>query len=629
MYMKVKSLLLYFTISLTTLTFSCDSYLNKEPDDMQTLEGVFSKRASTEQYLANVLGYLPDQYDAVCLQSNNYYGWPFVPASDEAEWGAVRVYAQMQNGTLSASNPSTNFWVPLYRGIRESNVFLENVSKCQELASGELERWTAEARYVNVMCHYWLAMLYGPVVLVKDEVLDLNSTVYRERNTWEECVEWITGELNAVAYDLPVNQEDIYAGRPTRGAAIAHRARFLLYAASPLFNGNPYFSTAKNKDGTNLFPTSKNPEKWQVAANAAKQFIDMCEGGSLPYKLLTGATEDNQIGKTYKRVFVDEWNTELIDAEYLGGNGNSYVYLLEQGPAPNGDRFLYGHATNCVTQFQVDAYAMANGKYPITGYNNDGSPQIDETSGYSESGFSGFHVPTFNSSYSGYDGTAFNMYKGREPRFYASVFYNEGVWPHTVTNQPIYIQKYGTDGSNSFDYNRTGYLITKFVHPSSVMGASTSLYYNRSWSNLRYAEILLNYVEAKIELNELTSDVLAYWNAVRSRAGMPNIESVYPEVTTVQTKARDLIHRERQVEFAFENLRWFDANRWKIAANTNHGKTYGMNVNVTSASPSVWRGEFYQRTAFETRVFLERQYLQPIPQTAIMKNPVLIQNPGW
>jgi hypothetical protein len=83
------------------------------------------------------------------------------------------------------------------------------------------------------------------------------------------------------------------------------------------------------------------------------------------------------------------------------------------------------------------------------------------------------------------------------------------------------------------------------------------------------------------------------------------------------------------VEFAFENLRWFDANRWKIATSSNHGKTYGMNVNVTSSSLSVWRDEFYQRTAFETRVFLERQYLQPIPQTSIMKNPVLVQNPGW
>jgi hypothetical protein len=627
--MIMKSRLLYLIFSLASVIVSCDSFLDKEPDDMQTIEGVFAKRATTEQYLANVLGYMPDQFDGTCGPSNDYYGWPFVPASDEAEWGAVRAYAFMQNGTLSSSNPSINFWTPLYRGIRESNVFLANVDNCKELASGELERWKAEARYVNIMCHYWLAMLYGPIILVDDEIVDLNTTIYRERNTWEECVEWIAAELNAIAADLPVEQEDIYKGRPTRGAALAHRSRLLLYAASPLFNGNPYFSMARNKDGTNLFPTSYDREKWRTAANASKQFIDMCENGSLPHSLVTGAEDANLTGRTYKRVFIEEWNDELIDAENTGGNGTSYAYLLEQGPAPNGNRFMYGWAYNCVTQFQVDAYAMANGRYPVTGYNNNGSPVIDEASGYTETGFSTFRVPTFNSTYSGYEGTAFNMYKDREPRFYASIFYNEGVWPHTVTNEPIYIQKFGMDGSNSFDYNRTGYFVTKFVHPSSIMGASTSLYTNRSWPNFRYAEILLNYVEAKIELNELTNDVLIYWNIVRNRGGVPNIESVYPDVLTNQSVARDLIRRERQVEFAFENIRWFDANRWKIATTTNHGRTYGMNVNVTSTALAVWRNEFYQRTAFETRVFLERQYLQPIPQNSIMKNSDLVQNPGW
>lgn len=188
----------------------------------------------------------------------------FVPASDEAEWGAVRVYSFMQNGTLSASNPSLNFWTPLYRGIRETNVFLEHVGECKELEDGELEAWTAEARYINVMCHYWLAMIYGPIVLVKNEIIDVNSTIYRERDSWEDCVKWICDELEAVAYELPPVQGDTYKGKPTRGAALAYRSRLLLYTASPLFNGNAYFSSVKKKDGTALFPTTKDPEKWRV-----------------------------------------------------------------------------------------------------------------------------------------------------------------------------------------------------------------------------------------------------------------------------------------------------------------------------------------------------------------------------
>lgn len=620
--MKSK-ILLYITFGMAWMAVSCDSYLDKEPDDMRTLESVFAKRSSTEQYLANVLSYLPAQFDAVCSSNN---GWPFVPASDEAEWGAVRVYSFMQNGTLSASNPAKNFWSPFYRGIREANVFLANVEQCKELKTGELETWSAEARYANIMCHYWLAMIHGPIILMKDEIIDVNETIYRERNSWEECVNWIAAQLYEVAYDLPAVQEQVYLGRPTRGAALAYRSRLLLYAASPLFNGNSFFNSAKKKDGTNLFPTAKDPEKWRKAADAAYGFIEMCEEGALPHQLLTGTDEDNKKGKSYKEVFINEWNDELIDASILGVEGDFYVYLLEQGPAPSGERFLSGHAQNCVTQFQVDAYAMDNGKYPITGYNNDGSPLIDEESGYAESGFSTFTVPSFDKDYGGYTAEGFNMYKGREPRFYASICYNEGKWPHTVEG-PIYVQKYGLDGSSSSDYNRTGYFPTKFVHPSSRLNPY-SVYVNRSWSNFRYAEILLNYVEAKIELDELNDEgVLGYWNDVRNRAGVPDIEMVYPDVKTDQALARDLIHRERQVEFAFENLRWFDANRWKVATKSNHGKMYGMNINISSKD--ALRSEYYQRTVFETRVFFERQYLQPIPQSAIMKNPELVQNPGW
>ena len=187
----MKSKFIIYLMGCLSLT-SCNDYLDKQPDDMQTIEGVFEKRSSTEQYLANVISYLPRQWDNLDNRSNSAYGWPFTPASDEAEWGAVRSYAVMQNGSHSASSPAINFWTPLYRGIRESNVFIQNVAKCSELSDDEINLWTAEARYVNIMCHYWLAMLYGPIILVKDEIFDVNETIYRERDSWEECVTWIT-----------------------------------------------------------------------------------------------------------------------------------------------------------------------------------------------------------------------------------------------------------------------------------------------------------------------------------------------------------------------------------------------------------------------------------------------------
>lgn len=601
--------------------YSCNSYLDKEPDDMQTLEGVFEKRASTEQYLANVLSFLPNQWDNLGLRTYNSYSWPFTPASDEGEWGAVRVYAQMQNGTHSAASPAENFWTPLYRGIRESNVFMQNVDKCTELTDEERGLWKAEARYVNIMCHYWLAMLYGPIVLVKDELIDPNTTEYRARNTWEECVTWITENLKDVADDLPLQQEEIYLSKPTKMAALAYRSRLLLYSASDLMNGNSYFASVKNQDGTALFPAQKDMSKWRVAAEAAKEIIDFCESDGT-YGLLEGTEDECLKGIAYKRVFTENWNKELLDAKDLGND----VYVLDLTPAPLGERF-HGHATACVTQQQVDAYAMSNGIYPITGYQRNGSPIIDETSGYSEEGFSTFSVPTFDSNNGGYTGEAYNMYKDREPRFYASVAYNEGVWPNTVVKTPIFLNKYGTEGASNSDYNRTGYLVTKFTHPSSSVYNPYSLVWRRCWPNFRYAEILLNYVEAKIELEEVDNFVLECWNSVRKRAGVPDIESIYPTVASDKALATFLIRRERQVEFAFENIRWFDCNRWKISTETNDGPAYGMNVNVTSAA--TMRQEYYKRTPFETRVFKENQYLQPIPQSSLVKNLLLVQNPGW
>lgn len=616
--MKLK---LFSIICFCFALVSCDSYLDKQPDDMQTIEGVFEKRTTTQQYLANVLSYLPHQWDNLCEERNSEYGWPFTPASDEAEWGAVRVYAQMQNGSHSASLPAINFWTPLYRGIRESNIFLENVAKCTELSEKEIALWSAEARYANIMCHYWLAMLYGPIILVKDELVDLNETIYRERDSWEDCVNWITTSLKEVAEELPAKQEEIYAGKPTKAAALAYRSRMLLYSASPLMNGNSYFTNTKKEDGTSLFSIEKDVNKWRIAADAAKEIIDLCESGTLPYGLLTASDDECKKGIAYKKVFTENWNKELLDTWDLGDD----VYFLDLSPAPNGERFN-GHATNCVTQQQVDAYAMSNGIYPITGYQRNDSPIIDETSGYSEVGFSTFTVPTFDTKNKGYTGEASNMYKDREPRFYASIAYNEGVWPNTSTDKPIYLNKYGTEGSSSFDYNRTGYLITKFAHPSSSTYNPYSLVWRRCWPNFRYAEIILNYVEAKIELGE-TRDALSYWNMVRKRAGVPNIETVYPAVTTDKDLATFLIRRERQVEFAFENIRWFDCNRWKISTKTNHGNTFGMNVNILNSKNM--RAEYYHRTVFEIRIFKENQYLQPIPQSSIVKNPKLIQNPGW
>ncbi len=626
--MKLNQIILLSGLAFSLGLTSCDAYLDKQPDDMQTLKMVFAKRTSTEQYLANVLSFMPAQYDIICTKnSGKRTGWPFVAVSDECEAGAVRDYAYMQNGSQSSSNPVIDFWVPFYQGIREANVFLKHIGECKELKEGELEEWSAEARYARAMCHYWLATLYGPIILEKDEITNVNKPIeYRERDTWDDCVKYISDELLAVSKQLPDKQSNTYYGKPTRMAALAYRSRLLLLSASPLMNGNKYYQNMKKEDGTPLFPTTYDASKWQQAADAAKDIIDMCEHEEVPYGLLTGTDAEEKKGVTYKKVFTENWNKELLDATDMGSD----TYLFDVQSAPMGGRFVYGGAMFGATQLQVDAYAMSDGRYPITGYENKETPIIDKSTGYTENGFSTYTVPTFTSTAmndpntAGFSGEMYNMYKNREPRFYASIVYNEDEWPNSVSG-PVYINKFGTDQPSSTDYGRTGYLVSKFVNPSTN---TTTYTYNvrRTWPNFRYAEILLNYTEAMIELGK-TAEALPYWNMVRKRGGVPNIEDVYPDVTTDKELARFLIRRERQVEFAFEGNRYFDANRWMIADQTNNGKMYSMNVNITNGDNM--RSEFYKRTAFETRVFKKRNYLQPIPQTSLTKNLKLKQTTGW
>src|SRR5690606_33605935 len=146
------------------------------------------------------------------------------------------------------------------------------------------------------------------------------------------------------------------------------------------------------------------------------------------------------------------------------------------------------------------------------------------------------------------------------------------------------------------------YFIRKNVHPNS--NPRTSQYVRRPYVMFRYAEILLNYVEALNEYDPGNSDILLYLNMIRERAGIPQFgtgTSALP-VPSGQDEMREKVWRERKIELAFEQLRYFDTQRWKVAEETDGGPFYGMNVD---ADPPA----FYRRTMFETRVFRKNYYL--------------------
>lgn len=589
--------LIYISLTAIILTVftSCD-LLDVEIDDRLTMDMVFEDRQTAESFLYNVYSYIPEEH----IHDQT----PWVPASDEADFVYRRGYHNINSGNWDPSSAPFQKWAHYYEGINNASYFMANVDAVDELSEQVRIQYKAEARFLRAYFYFQLIRQYGPVILLGDEPYPIDGTLNVPRASFEESVNWVASELENAAENLPETWQSQWYGKPTKGAALAYRSRLLLYAASPLFNGNPAYASHMNSDGSPLFSNTYSEDKWRVAAEAAKRVIDLNQ-----YELVDRGNPH----ESYWSVFTESWNEEIIHGRSEAG------WWWDMHARPRGRQ---GYGGKSASQVMIDAYAMDNGIYPITGYQNgdQSNPVIDPESGYSEDGFTVFTHPI-----EGQTRETFNMFVDREPRFYVSLLWSGADW---IFQNEQYIVQYhweGRDGpsSSSHDYPKSGVSIRKLSHPNNDYTTSAV---TRSWILFRYAEIFLNYVEALNEYDPAHSDILVYLNAVRERAGVPPIEDIYPEAVGNQDMMRELIHRERQIELAFETHRFFDTRRWLVGEETNGRPFYGMNIFADSDAPG---SDFWERTMHENRVFEQRHYLYPIPQSEIDRNSELVQNPYW
>jgi starch-binding outer membrane protein, SusD/RagB family len=577
------------------------NFLNEVPDNLLTLDEVFKRRTETEKYLANVYSFIRDE-----ANQWNDGGNPWLGLSDEADvtWNRSNYPTFAMNlGAWNASSNYYNFWTHYYRGIRNATTFFHRVEECQELytyyinGDSVVKQYKAEARFLRAFFYFNLIRQYGPVVLLPtNETIapdaHPSSTQYA-RSTMDDCVDFIAKELDTAAMQLPAVIPNVqWYGVPTRGAALAVKARLLLYAASPLYNGNTDMAGLKNQDGTQLISQSFDKEKWKKAADAAKAVIDL--------NLYSIYKKNNDAFKDYQGIFTDNWNSEVIFARPAIDYG---AWTAHCSPRQLGGSSWNGIG---VTQQLVDAYHMANG-LPIN----------DPASGYIETGFSAAATPYTPAG-------TWNMYVGREPRFYVSVTFNGSSWFTNGCSNTSKVEMYynGRSGkrTNTDDYSRTGYLVRKGIHPSSRSC-------NSAWTRtigifFRLGEIYLNYAESLNEYEPGNSDILNYVNEIRSRAGIPGLPAGLS-----QSDMRDRIRHERRVELAFESHRYFDTRRWKMAEQTDAGDFYGMNID--GGTGGFTDSTFYTRTVFEKRVFQKKHYVFPIPQSELNRDSKLVQNPDW
>lgn len=611
----------------TSFFVSCDDFLDRQEDEKLTFDKIWEARNNTRSYWLNSMSFLPNDADDF-----NYSPW--LGASDEGSITYDRDTRWINFGSWNASSVPYYKMDFYYKGIRECNIFMQNVDRCSDpiVTKEELAQWKVQSRFARAYYYFMMMRIYGPVFLLGDELLDFTAStedLYRPRNTWDECVNYVVSEMEACINDpaMAENYSDAEKGLATKGACQALIARLKLYSARDLFNGNKLYSSVINPvtdkfpelSGVHLFPQEYDANKWLEAAKAAKVLID----NSL-YKLYR-AGDGSDPYANYYGITQEHWNSELIWSTGYKGRYTMGVHTVPTG--------ISGTAYGGVgpTQQQVDAYAMSNGRYPISGYSGT-NPVIDTQSGYSEDEFekTTWEYPAWGGA-AAYDLNAPNMYKDREPRFYVSVFFGGNKWHHGSGMTLISFAK-GGNGNKSHDYPKSGYLINRFY--DHTLNSASGQWGNIVFPTFRLAEMYLNFIESVLECKKRNvalpsgyeTQAMELWGDLRDRAGLASITDVYPNATTEELI--ELCRRERRIELAFENHRYFDTRTWMISKEVDGGPIYGMNTQFPGSGDETPDG-FWERVAFETRVFEDNHYLYPFSQRELDRNKLLTQNYGW
>lgn len=636
MKLKIKSFWMLCLLSgASLLNSSCEDFLDRQEDEKMTFDKIWLSRDTTRQYWLNAMSFLPDFNGTYIGDGEAYLG-----ASDECTIAYDRAYRWMNFGSWNASSIPYYKFDYYYRGIRECNIFMQNVDRCSDplATKAELDKWKVQARWARSYYYFLLMRDFGPIFLLGDELLDFSATtesLYRPRNTWDQCVDYVTGEMNACAEDPAMQtqialEKDDY-GLATRGACYAIISRLKLYAARDLYNGNTLYHSVKNPvtedfpelSGANLFPQTYDANKWLEAAQAAHKVFD-----ENTYKLYRAASNDPY--ENYAGILNETWNSELILTDVYQGR-----FYLAVNVAPTS---ISGYGAVGPTQQQVDAYAMSNGRYPITGYDTAGNPIIDAASGYSGDEFkkTTWTYPVHGwSNFTDYNVDAPNMYKDREPRFYVTVFWGDNYWIHGDAKTKTSFVR-GGNGNVSHDYPKSGYLCNRFY--DHRVNSRNSNWGNVTFPEFRLGEIYLNFIESVLECKKrgvtlpggYENEAMEKWAELRDRSGMEPITDIYPNATIDELV--ELCRKERRIELAFERHRFFDTRTWMIATQTDGGPMYGMNTSfqlpdglATTETPD----EYWQRVPFETRIFKKNHYLYPFAQRELDRNKLLTQNYGW
>jgi hypothetical protein len=539
----MKNILIFLVVCIVAFSSCKRDPLDITPDGRMSLEDIFANEIQTEAYLNTVYSSIPTYF-------KGYNQWSFLAGmTDEAQDAEVgnnpnNVSAQWATGVLTPSyNPMalagngngndryTTFW----KGIYDANVFLQHIDKVNFVNPARKSRLKAEAILLRSFFYFELVKQFGPLPILKEPLSNTFDYKTLTRPSFQEVIDFVVQECNQTIaepnFPLRIIVET-ERGRFSKAVAYALKSQALLYNASPLWNpGN-------------------ESAKWDAAAVAAKEALN----------ILT-ANGNFILANDYSDYFLNtaDLNASPRDRETIFEGKSGEIPLSTIGIPSKVGSWMLGATPS---QELVDSYEMkATGEPAILGYNDADhlSPIINAASGYDAS----------------------NPYVGRDPRFYATVWYNGALYDN-INGAVHTIQTYvgGSDQLIKTPPNRTnthtGYYTRKFVDPTLPVNGNSSA----KWKKYRLAEIYLNLAEARNEASGPVAEVYDAINAIRRRVDMPDLPTGLN-----QTQMRERIRRERRVELVWEEHRFWDVRRWKILGETDRLVT-GMEIKMHSSGGS-------------------------------------------
>lgn len=631
----------FATVMIVCVFFgaSCKKFLNIVPDNVATIDHAFANTVEAEKYLFTCYNYLP--------ASGSTGGNVGLLAGDELWIPDFRQYFQaatwtvIARGLQNSGEPTANYWdgmqegKDLYEAIRHCNIFLENVSnleKVRDLSLNKRTRWIAEVKFLKAYYHFYLLRMYGPIPIIKENIpISAPPEAVRvKRRPVDECVTYISELLDESYKDLPqvISNKNDELGRITKPINRAVKAKMLLMAASPLFNGNSDYASFANKDGELLFNAQYDPEKWKLAANAAKEAIDDAEaaGHKLYYYTIPGfeMTDTTMIQMSIRGAVTERWNDEVV-----WGLSNSRANTLQRAGQPllHADMSINAGYASLAAPLKIVQQFYSNKGVPI---------EEDKTQDFSE--INKLRIATHKERVNfgeRYETARINF--DRENRFYANLGFDGGRWltadlPARRDYEAYVVKaKVGqiSAGSAFGLYSETGYFTKKVVNWESRFAANTSLR-EYPWPEIRLADVYLMYAEALNEVSGPVPEVHRYLNLIRARAGLEPVADAWQKYSTNPAKPttkegmRAIVRRERLIEMAFEGSRFWDLRRWKESARELNGPVLGWDINQKDAVA------YYQvRTIYQQRFIAPRDYFWPIRLAEMTVNVNLVQNPGW